>query len=479
MLDLKFKWSQDKTTIILFIVSLVFFIIAACFAPPFFIFDEGTYALMIHEFSENPTNILPTVLNVYVEYKPPLFTWVYAPFYILLKQLPLNTEAAFRLPSALFSAASTVLVFLLGKKIYDRETGAIAAVLFMTSPLVIFMGSLAMMESFSIFLILSSIYFYTNDRIKLGALALFCLGLTKWLYAIVPIVFLVLYFLKSNKLKAVLGSFIAVPLSILSYLIVSYLFGNIDTTVYMLSFDVIRPTPATDSMALVIVNIYTYIGVTLFPYLLLFAYLAVRDRAQIKNELPVVAWVVVTLPIMLSKYSLFWYAILAVPALLFFIANRIAAARPPLTYILVSGLIVSNLILAAGFFSNPTHHQDVKEVAVFASGRNQTIFLESNSLYPLWEAINNLYLNTSNRHLLLEQSNPGFLFYRFKGGADTSNLLPVFVAHNQTFTCGDGEYLIVHKKRTTVQKQTEIPTCFAYEYSTTHGEYDFYRKIID
>lgn len=86
--------------------------------------DEGRYAEIPREMLERGNFITPT-LN-YVKYfeKPPLLYWVNAASMALFGQ----NEFAARLPSALSGLLTVLLTYVAGRRLYDRRTGLLAAV---------------------------------------------------------------------------------------------------------------------------------------------------------------------------------------------------------------------------------------------------------------------------------------------------------------------------------------------------------------
>lgn len=86
--------------------------------------DEGRYAEIPREMLERGNLITPT-LN-YVKYfeKPPLLYWVNAASMALFGQ----NEFAARLPSALSGLLTVLLTYVAGRRLYDRRTGLLAAV---------------------------------------------------------------------------------------------------------------------------------------------------------------------------------------------------------------------------------------------------------------------------------------------------------------------------------------------------------------
>ncbi|MBU0590938.1 hypothetical protein KKD40_01900, partial [Candidatus Micrarchaeota archaeon] len=64
-----------------------------------------------------------------------------------------------------------------------------------------------MLEALAIFFITASIYMYLKGKPVYGAFFLGLIILTKWLYVIAPVVFLVLYFLIPSQVKKLDSSY--------------------------------------------------------------------------------------------------------------------------------------------------------------------------------------------------------------------------------------------------------------------------------
>jgi len=432
---------------------MIFSIIIISNASPF-VYDEGTYAVMVGGFSSNPSIVEPTVAGVQVEWKPPLFTWVYSAFYVFLGKLPLSVEAQFRLPSALFGAADVVLVYMIGNLLYGRKIGIAAALLFLTTPLTFFSSTLMMMESFSLFLALSSIYLYLTGNLPGGSIFLGLLVFTKWLYAFVPAMFVALYFLRDKRLPAVLASFLAIPIFLIVRLFIAFYFGNIDNAIGNLVFDLWRPAPSSNPFWI----FYNFTSVFLtLPLSWVFIWSLASFKIDLRKELPVFAVCLLMFLLPLSGMFIYWYLIIITPALVLFIAARIFQdGGGKMSAILVIALMVINLAFTGAFLLPmlTSGIQDLPRVASFMENKS-VVFIEPQHFYGDWDYANSQYANSTESFLLLEEFNPGILYYRFSAMDDYSNLKAYFGQNASGLPCQD--YLVVHEYPGTT---VTIPSCF-------------------
>lgn len=90
--------------------------------------------------------------------KPPVFIWLQA---ISMKLFGV-TEFAARFPSVLFSIASLLMLFLIGKRIYDKEYGVVWAIVYAGSILPVLFSKAAIVDPVFNFLIFLGIYFITT-----------------------------------------------------------------------------------------------------------------------------------------------------------------------------------------------------------------------------------------------------------------------------------------------------------------------------
>lgn len=455
-----------RTDAIVFIISLMLTsgIVLTLGATPF-IYDEGSYAMMVHEFSKDPGMVMPTIAGEHVEWKPPLFTWIYTPFYMVLSNLGLPMEAAFRLPSALFASLSVALVYRIGKRLYGEKVGIAGSALFLASPLLLFSSSFIMMEAFSVFLILASIDMHMEKRFIPGMLLMGMLVLTKWLYVIAPLVFITLYFIKDRGLPKLLLSYLIVPISILLYLILVFFFSDMGNALTALGLDTSRTIPHFDVFRaglFMVIMLYTT-----FPLSIFFAFFAIFGKVGIWEERHTIALGALAFLVPFAQYFIYWYAIISVPAMAIFVARRLADFKDMRMFsAFLMVLILLNLFASISILPFLKPPSDVKEVAGFMKGKDVT-YLETRDFYGNWGSLNERYKDKETSFILLEQFNPGILFYRFGETADYQNLKAKFIADNDSIGCNETEYLFVYE-------EYAVPEC--YHYLLNISDYGVYRN---
>ena len=447
--------AMDRIVIGLFLFSVLAFSIIIILNPVPFVYDEGAYAVMVREFSANPSMVDPTVAGEHVEWKPPLFTWVYSAFYAILGKLPLSVEAPFRLPSALFGAADVVLVYMIGDFLYGRKVGIAAALLFLTSPLTVFSSTSMMMESFSLLLVLASIFLYLKGDIPGGSVFLGLIIFTKWLYVLVPLLFVTLYFIRDKRLPAVLASFLSVPVFLIARLLIALYFGNIDNAILNLAYDLLRPASPENLFRI----FYNYALVfMILPASWLFLGSLALFKTDFRRELPMLAVCILAFILPLSDLFLFWYLFAIAPMLVLFIALRVFQdSGQMLSAILVIVFMVVNLAFTCGFLFSPIFiggFHDVPQIASFMENKS-VVFVEPQPFFGEWIATNQLYANSTKSFILLEEFNPGILYYRFSATDDYSELKAYFGQDAGNLPCKD--YLVVHDSPGI---NVTIPSCF-------------------
>jgi 4-amino-4-deoxy-L-arabinose transferase-like glycosyltransferase len=465
----EFRLSRLGWAAFFFFLSLLVYSVFILARPVPFVYDEGTYALMISEFSSNPGMVLPTVTGVHVEWKPPLFTWVYSALSLPLARLPIPVESVFRLPSALFGAVDAALVFLIADRFYGRKTGIASALLFFTAPLALFSSTTVMMESFALMLSLSAIYLYADGKYWPGLLFLGMLALTKWLYVAFPIAFIIAVLWGRKELPRALASFIIVPIALAFYVLLAYFFGDPAAAAYHLAFDLFRPVPNFDPTT--IMGNYFLFAVVTFPLSEIALLLALLTISNPPKEPELLALCIAGMALPLSGLFLFWYATPVLPFIIMFVAKRIEGMdKGALFAAVISGFFVLNML----YLASPLAPADygARQMAIFMKGKNVT-FIEPHEHFGAWDRVNGLYRGTGKSYLMLEQSNAGLLFYRFHDSQDYGNLRAVFSEYNESPGCGD--YLVVHKKFGLLDGASynwSVPGCYQPLWSVDH--YDVY-----
>ncbi|MEW6722309.1 MAG: glycosyltransferase family 39 protein [Candidatus Micrarchaeota archaeon] len=461
-----------KEAAAVFLIALFLYLaVLALFGSLPFHYDEGIYALMIHEFSRDPWVVMPTVTGEDMEFKPPLFTWVYAAPFLLLGGIGLAPELAMRMPSAFFAAGAACVVFLIAKKLYGRDSAILSAALFMTSPILLFASATVMMEALSVLLVVSAIYLYISDRRAAGILCLFFLAMTKWLYGGAVILFVAAHFIRDKKLPAIALSFLSLPAGLLAYLALAWMFGDYGSAASNLTLDIVRTNPEPLS-GLTVLNYILRLGTfffSTFPLSLLFVYFAFFGKYDRWGERPLLALGALGLLMPLSRFFIFWYAIISVPALAVFTARRMSSeGNRLLIATIAAAIILLNLLAFAGTFEPGT--PETREAAAFMKGK-EAQFLETNRFFPNWLAISERYLGTDKEYLLLEQNNPSLLFYRFNDSEDYGFLKPLFAAEGDVPECGLP--LVIHKyPYSGYVFPYSVPPCMELHQNGTH--YDVY-----
>lgn len=157
------------------------------------------------------------------DFHPPLYHVILK---ITLNFFP-NTEIFARLPSIIFGVATVFILYLLGKKLFERKTAAIAAILLATSPLHIYYSQEARMYSLAAFLVSLSVYFFVSLLKKetlfnwFGFVAATSLMLySDYLpYLMIPTYIAYLFFFRKSIPKPILKTFF--PAFLLIFLFIS------------------------------------------------------------------------------------------------------------------------------------------------------------------------------------------------------------------------------------------------------------------
>ncbi len=170
--------------------------------------DEPRYAQVALEMLESKNFILPRLNGEIYPDKPPLLFWLIDLFSMPFKTV---TEFSARLPSALAGIGCCVAVFFLGKSIFSRRTGIIAALILATNVNFLWIARRSAFDVLLTFLItMSLLCFYSgysrdSKRTILFLLSYVFMGLavlTKGpLGLILPVITIVSFLAMERKLK--------------------------------------------------------------------------------------------------------------------------------------------------------------------------------------------------------------------------------------------------------------------------------------
>jgi hypothetical protein len=236
--------------------------------------------------------------------------------------------------------------------------------------------------------------------------------------------FLTAYFLQKDRkawknLPSLFQSFLAVPAGVMFYLALAYFFGSIDNALLQLLIDAFRSVPRAD--LLIIVFYFIRMLTATFPLSWLFLSFIMHSPSQAKNNPAISLMCLLAFILPLSRHFLFWYVIVAVPGLAIFVARSIHATESGrLSSAVIAFLALLSLAAYAFLLFPVPYPADMRELAEFSKGK-KLVFLE-HILYENWAKINEKYLGTDKSFLLVEQTYPGFLFYRFNDRADFQNV---------------------------------------------------------
>jgi 4-amino-4-deoxy-L-arabinose transferase-like glycosyltransferase len=115
-------------TVLAVICGLVFFLFLG--KVPFHDKGEPREALVVRDIVDHGNWLFPLKLGQDIPSKPPLFHWIGA---ISSRFWGAMTEATIRFPSALFATLGVFLVYYLGARLYDQETGFFAGLMLATT----------------------------------------------------------------------------------------------------------------------------------------------------------------------------------------------------------------------------------------------------------------------------------------------------------------------------------------------------------
>jgi 4-amino-4-deoxy-L-arabinose transferase-like glycosyltransferase len=194
--------SKEKFFILILFFSLVFFFKRSCLGLPAFA-DEFHYingALAVYHNNLNP-------FVSFWAYKPPLLYEITAALY---KLFGYSLEIT-RLPILFYSVVTLYFTFLLGEKIYNKQTGFWAGILLFFSPSFFVQTGLFYSDILVAALTLSTIYFFLTEKRVTYVLSAALLVLTKELGVLVVVsIAIYQFFFGVSKIRGTL--FVLSPL---------------------------------------------------------------------------------------------------------------------------------------------------------------------------------------------------------------------------------------------------------------------------
>ncbi len=296
--------------------------------------DEQTYSQWAFHMVKSGDYLTPWafgIVNFWIG-KPPLNMWLMSLAY---QVFGVNNFAS-RIWSAVFGALSLVLVFFLGKKLYNSTVGLLSALVLGTFTTFYLFARLAMTDVPLIFFILASIYFFvltekTEKTSRYAALSGVFFGLalmTKQIEALLVPLILLFYVVATNRSVRFLftkqfGLFLGVGLLVFSpwLIYMSISFGGIFWQGYFGFNVVMRTVSPVETHSGGYLYYFSYIAnnenlpwVILLPFAAgLCVFNAVIKR--VKEDSLILLWMLTVLLVFtFAQTKLFWYILPAFPA---------------------------------------------------------------------------------------------------------------------------------------------------------------------
>ncbi len=318
--------------------------------------DEQTYSQWAYHMVKTGDYLTPWAFGdvSFWVVKPPLFMWLMSLSY---QAFGVNNFTS-RLPSAIFGSLSLVLVFYLGKKLYNSVTGLISAIVLGTFTTFYNFSTHAMTDVTFTFFIIASIYFLvigekpekTNRYAALSGVFFGLALMTKQLQALlIPLIIFTYLLLSQRSIRFVFKRqftlFWSVGLLLFSpwliYMVVSY--GSPFWQNYFVYAAVTRSVSPIEGHAGSYLFYFSYLinNEYLWAILLPFAAGFCAFKAIFKNskaDVLVIIWMALVLIVFtFAQTKLFWYILPAFPAfalaigsLLYQISKKIASRYPRL-----------------------------------------------------------------------------------------------------------------------------------------------------
>lgn len=321
-------------------------------------------------------------------------------------------EFIFRLPSVIFGVLTVYLVYLIGKKLYDKKTAIIATTLLATAPLHIYYSQEARMYMLACFLAAASAYFFISliSRDKLIYWIGFIVSSALMLYSdylpylMIPTYLLYLIFnfkkIPKNTLKAFVPALFLISALVTPWLLLlpKQLRTGLSAAAASPAWAQVVGSPDFKSLSLTFVKfiigrismendtyyILAFLPVGLFVgALLLMSFL----RNNYKRSF-IYFWFIA--PIILSFSLAFFIPIYAyfrlifvLPALYLILASAINVVNfKPLVRTLLALMLLINLVCTTFYFVYPQFQrenwQKASKYVLDASGRDTVVLFESN-----------------------------------------------------------------------------------------------------
>ena len=147
---------------LLIVLFFIAFLAKAYYLGQVPLHEDGTlYAVMISEEAEH-LSFLPTYFGYPAPWKPGLYFMAYSLFLPVTSHLFNSIEWIYKAPNLLFGTLSALLFYFISRRFGGSDFALACALLFYSSTLSIYVETRLLMETFTLSLILLSLYFYTS-----------------------------------------------------------------------------------------------------------------------------------------------------------------------------------------------------------------------------------------------------------------------------------------------------------------------------
>jgi outer membrane protein assembly factor BamB len=335
-----FKVHADMVCILVILVfSVSFFVFLG--NEPLWQADEQTYSQWAFYMNKSGDYLVPCAYghtNFWIA-KPPLYMWLMALSYQLFGYSNFST----RLISPIFAVLTLIIVYYLGKMLFNRKTGLASSLVLGTFETFFIFAKHAMTDVMFVFFIVTSIYFMlvsdkgkkVNQYALLSGVFFGLALLTKQIQAFLLPLIIVIYFLVTKKSLRFLFTkrfalFIGVGLLIfLPWIILMQVsYGQIFSEWYFMYSGIVRATSPIEGHNEETFYYFTYLLTEENPVWAavlplgfgLSTYAAIKNRS--KPDKLLIVWIVTVLGLFtFAQTKIYWYILPAFPAFALTIGN--------------------------------------------------------------------------------------------------------------------------------------------------------------
>lgn len=315
------------------------------------------------------------------------------------------SEISVRIPSVIFGVATVYFTYLIGKEIFSKKAGFLAALMLAVAPLHIYYSQEARMYSLSAFAVTLSIYSFIlfMDKRKYSGL-MFAVASILVLYSdyvayfIFPVQFIYLLLWRKDMIKKYIFSLCIITLFFIPWLFVlpEQLTGGQRTAAIIPGWkEVVGGSSIKELFLLGIKTIigrvsfyntlYYYIFVSVISTPLLIGLIKLKEITN-KKSLLILCWLILT-PLLTWLFSLFipvfsYFRLLyVVPAFYILIALSINKFTT-IYFKIVLGLIILTELVASGLylFNDRNHRENWREAASLGSQNNAVVIFEDDTI---------------------------------------------------------------------------------------------------